>query len=499
MKFTLNEEILIKLWEKCYFPLEKEGMIFFGLRSCIPMNFEADNFESEQTLVVSDYNHDFMRCTLGQWIPGSGIAVFPGSTVPSTHNVKRAKARGGAGSNMLMRGLYEYEKGIHRSGKPTGHKAFRQATWFPVHRTSDDLDYDNADPVDLSTGYRWDNLHCAGKSDPSDAGFWSAGCQVVAGYPSCKSNEFRGNSGPWALFYDNAYGHAQNQFTYGLFSGMEAAMLSQGANPSRNLRFNSRDTLVEQLQEALTKRGYDTNGSDGHFGRNTMEALLSFQSDEIGPRADDGIVGPITGKLLDIPLPRLDETSPAGGPSGGAKPTLIATPIETPVGAVEEAELTDEAVDMIKYFEAGGSIKKYLKAYQDPVGVGTIGYGHTGLTHKDGTVHKGREITVETAEKLLRHDLGNFVKTVRQHVEVALNPEQFGALVSFAFNLGGGNLGRSTLLKKLNKGDYDGAAKEFPNWCKAGGKRLLGLYRRRMAEKLLFEGKDWTKAKKLTM
>lgn len=140
-----------------------------------------------------------------------------------------------------------------------------------------------------------------------------------------------------------------------------------------------------------------------------------------------------------------------------------------------------------------------LKAYRDAVGVWTIGYGHTGLVHKDGTVFPGRTVTEQEAEDLLKHDLTTFTETVSRLIEVDLNSDQFGALVSFAFNLGGGNLRKSTLRKKLNHGDYDGAAGEFPKWCKAGGKKLLGLYRRRKAEQRLFRGKDWTKAKHLEM
>ena len=72
-------------------------------------------------------------------------------------------------------------------------------------------------------------------------------------------------------------------------------------------------------------------------------------------------------------------------------------------------------------------------------------------------------------------------------VKVPLNPNQFGALTSFTYNLGAGNLRSSTLLRKLNAGDYAGAAAEFARWNKAGGKVLKGLTRRRAAERALFE------------
>jgi GH24 family phage-related lysozyme (muramidase) len=73
-------------------------------------------------------------------------------------------------------------------------------------------------------------------------------------------------------------------------------------------------------------------------------------------------------------------------------------------------------------------------------------------------------------------------------VKVPITDDQFGALVSFDFNTG--SLHKSTLLKKLNAGDYEGAANEFPKWNKAGGQVLRGLTRRRKSEQNLFLGKE---------
>jgi len=140
-------------------------------------------------------------------------------------------------------------------------------------------------------------------------------------------------------------------------------------------------------------------------------------------------------------------------------------------------------IDLIKHFES-----LFLKAYQDAVGVWTIGWGHTGLKHNDGTVCKGRTITEDEATELLRHDLRSFAERVTKLVKVPLNDDQFSALVSFDFNTG--SLHKSTLLKLLNKGDYAGAAAEFPKWNKAGGQVLRGLTRRRKSEQNLFNGKD---------
>ena len=146
-------------------------------------------------------------------------------------------------------------------------------------------------------------------------------------------------------------------------------------------------------------------------------------------------------------------------------------------------EIKQRGLDLVKHFES-----LFLKAYQDSVGVWTIGWGHTGLTHKDGTVRKGQTITEQRAEELLKHDMTHFAKHVEKLIIVPLTDDQFDALVSFDFNTGG--LAKSTLRKKLNAGDYEGAAAEFPKWNKAGGKVLRGLTRRRKSEQNLFLGNE---------
>lgn len=132
-------------------------------------------------------------------------------------------------------------------------------------------------------------------------------------------------------------------------------------------------------------------------------------------------------------------------------------------------------------------VKKYegleLVAYKCPAGILTIGYGRTGPSVKPGL-----KITKEQAEKWLIEDLERAATAVRKLVKVPLNDNQFGALVSFTFNLGAQRLKGSTLLKLLNQQKYDLAAEEFPKWCKANGKTLKGLLNRRLEEKALFKG-----------
>ena len=139
--------------------------------------------------------------------------------------------------------------------------------------------------------------------------------------------------------------------------------------------------------------------------------------------------------------------------------------------------ISQAGLTLIKGFEG-----LRLTAYKDSVGILTIGYGHTG---KD--VKEGDEITEQWADALLERDVLIAEKCVNGAVQVPITQGEFDALCSFVFNLGCARLRVSTLLRKLNDSDYDGAAAEFKRWNKAGGTVLAGLTRRRVAEVALFE------------
>jgi lysozyme len=142
--------------------------------------------------------------------------------------------------------------------------------------------------------------------------------------------------------------------------------------------------------------------------------------------------------------------------------------------------ISKEGLSLIKKFEGCE-----LEAYKCAAGVLTIGYGST------KGVKEGDTITQEEADKLLLHEMEEYEGYVNKLVEVNLSQNQFDALVSWVFNLGPANLKASTLLKVLNSKDYEGVPAQIQRWNKAGGKVLEGLIRRRNAEALLFEGKDW--------
>ncbi|QMV32429.1 lysozyme [Ralstonia phage Hyacinthe] len=141
----------------------------------------------------------------------------------------------------------------------------------------------------------------------------------------------------------------------------------------------------------------------------------------------------------------------------------------------DQMKTSAAGVALIKRFE-----QCRLTAYRDAVGVLTIGYGHT------GNVWLGMVVTQEQADALLAADIRRFENGVAGLLKVPVTQGQFDALVSFAFNCGLGNLGASTLLRKLNAGDVKGAAAEFPRWSMAGGVVLRGLTLRREAEQKLF-------------
>ena len=142
--------------------------------------------------------------------------------------------------------------------------------------------------------------------------------------------------------------------------------------------------------------------------------------------------------------------------------------------------INDEAKGIIKFSEGCK-----LTAYQCPAKIWTIGYGST--FYKDGKkVKQGDTISQNQADTLFDNILEKFEKDVKKLIKVKINDNQFGSIISFAYNVGVDNLKSSTLLKKLNANDFFGASQEFMKWNKAGGKVLNGLTIRRKKESLLF-------------
>ena len=144
-------------------------------------------------------------------------------------------------------------------------------------------------------------------------------------------------------------------------------------------------------------------------------------------------------------------------------------------------KISEKGLSMIERFE--GCL---LKASNKLDGVWTIGYGQTG-SYYGKRVRRGMTTTKALAHAWLRdHSIKTYEDAVTQAVKVPINQNQFDALVSFAYNVGVGAMAGSTALRKLNAGDYAGAADALTMWTKCNGKVLAGLVRRRKEERALF-------------
>ena len=138
--------------------------------------------------------------------------------------------------------------------------------------------------------------------------------------------------------------------------------------------------------------------------------------------------------------------------------------------------ISQTGLALIKHFEG-----YFPKPYLCPAGVKTIGYGHVIWPGETYT-----HLTESQATQLLLKDLYQAERAVKRLIKTALTQGQFDALVSFTFNLGSGSLQRSTLRRKINRGDHKDAPAEFLKWSKCHGRVLRGLLRRRQAEARLY-------------
>ena len=139
------------------------------------------------------------------------------------------------------------------------------------------------------------------------------------------------------------------------------------------------------------------------------------------------------------------------------------------------------AMNLLKKWEGFRS-----RSYRDSKGIWTIGYGTTVYPNGKRVGPNEMISQAKAIEYMNYHIDKEVIPYIEKYVNAPLNNNQYSALVSFVYNVGAGSFRKSSLLKKLNARDYEGAAKEFDKWIKAGGRRLLGLQRRRNDEQALF-------------
>ena len=153
---------------------------------------------------------------------------------------------------------------------------------------------------------------------------------------------------------------------------------------------------------------------------------------------------------------------------------------------------SEKGIQLIKHFEGC-----HLKPYLCPALLWTVGYGHVLYPEQNRlplAQRKSYNLKIEhfrnweqsEVDALLKQDLQRFERGVLRYITVPLKQNEFDALVSFSFNLGLGTLQRSSIRSKLNRGDKEGAIDTLLKYCRAGGKILRGLERRRAAEADLF-------------
>ena len=207
------------------------------------------------------------------------------------------------------------------------------------------------------------------------------------------------------------------------------------------LKVGSTGNKVKELQKLLSLT------TDGVFGIDTLKAVKNFQSKN--GLVSDGVVGSKTFEAL-------------------------------ATNKKQSNNLSDNGMKLLEQFEG-----LRLEAYLDSAGIATIGFGT--IKYPNGSkVKLGDKITKAQAKEYKLHDLKEFENTVNTFVKAPLNQNQYDALVSLSYNIGSNAFKNSTLLKKLNSGDYKGAAEQFLSWNKAGGKKVQGLVNRREAERKLF-------------
>lgn len=304
MAFIFSADNLRKLLRVNSYEFSQANYLVFGIRGASASG-TFDTFSDAHSIQPAALDYKTPQCLIGIWKPVENqIALFPGSTVPNLHYIK-GQVEGRAKSNCMMTGYYQYyEKGYHNPGPNHAHQALRLATNVVLRRSYDDYQFTNTDVIEV--GNPNDNIHAA-YSDAVTGGYSSAGCQVIVGQPECKGRTGKQNTLYWRKFHDAIYGTSQHRFAYALFRCADASIVStQGASLMQGrLRFGSQGSAVLELQQALAQKGLFYTNQDGAFGKNTLQAVLAFQTQQFSANDADGVVGSQTAAALGLTLPMI--------------------------------------------------------------------------------------------------------------------------------------------------------------------------------------------------
>ena len=313
MASSFSSANLRKLLQVNFYQFSQKDHIVFCIRgaSADVKPGHAD-FKDSYDITESTLNYETCNCLIGIWNPVKDkIALFSGSTVPNLRYIKK-QAQGVARANCMMSGYYDYyAKGFHSpKAVANAHEGLRQATNIVLRRSYNDFVFTNADTIEVGNPH--DNIHAAYISDLK-GNYSSAGCQVVAGQPKCAARGDQPNTLYWKAFYDAVHGLDQQRFPYALFRFADVeAIATHGNQPMEaRLRFGSQGAPVLALQQALAStkttnnpnQAYFFTNQDGAFGKNTLRAVLDFQTDAFTAANADGVVGPKTAQALGITLP----------------------------------------------------------------------------------------------------------------------------------------------------------------------------------------------------
>lgn len=236
-------------------------------------------------------------------------------------------------------------------------------------------------------------------------------------------------------------------------------------------RASGANDAARAVQDLLRNRWSQTVTVDGQFGPGTEGAVSTFQRSK-GLTAS-GVVDETTWQFL------LNKDCGGGsGGSGGSNPGS-GNPSPSGPATTADQQINSAGIQLIKSSE--GFFSCY---YLDPAGLPTIGYGHL-ITASD-PYGPGDCISEAEADRLLQSGIDTAESCVNRYVNVAITRNQFSALVDFTFNLGCGSLQSSTLLRRLNNGEYSAVCSELARWVYADGQIFQGLVTRRAAECVLW-------------